>query len=471
MKRAFIALGWGVTSASEFDVGTDLFLLARDNRLFDLGLLIGAQVKTGESWFAEQERDESGSLIGWWFRDSNREHINYWLTHSLPHLVVLHDPRIDASYWVHVTPEAVLSTGKGAKVLVPRENTIDVEHRDALLAVAATVRPPSSWEGSAWTGAGNVAPTDLLRHALLVPRLVAPHRNAGLSRAIGPEQAVALLIEARQEEIDEFARRHSQVPTLAEAVHSPDWTWRFVVALSRRVTTGAVEQLLPFVEDAPDPPTRAAATVVAAAALLEQVRPDEALDLLRSTLDRDDNAPVDHAWLTVQHARACLDIGRIDAARSDAVQVQHVGLSHAGDVTATAIAGTAAGLLFTASDWGSGDVQEAITGQDTTAVWWRFQRVATGSNAVIEREFNTWARRSAVVFAAEDTANNRLFTAALLASHLGDHNAWRALDSLNARQALLRVSRASEPELARELLATCAGTVPTRHSTSQSDGS
>lgn len=94
-----------------------------------------------------------------------------------------------------------MSTGRGAKVLVPREYTIDLDHRNALLAVAATMRPPSAWEGSAWTGADNVVPADLLRLALLVPRLVAPHRDTGIRRAIGAEHAVALLVEARSEEI------------------------------------------------------------------------------------------------------------------------------------------------------------------------------------------------------------------------------------------------------------------------------
>ena len=453
MKHAFVSLGWGVATAPDDDVGTDLLLLVRDNRLFDMGLVVGAQVKTGDSYFDEPSRDESGSITGWWFRDSDREHVEYWLAHVLPHLIILHDPSSGMSYWAHVTQESVVSTGQGAKVFVPRENTIDEEHRDALLAVAATLRPAPAWEGSAWTGARDVASADLLRHALLVPRLVAPHRNAGVTQAVSAEQVIALLVDGRVDYIDLFASRHPQVPSLQEAANSPDWMWRFVGAFGVRVTSGGVDQLLPLVADAPNPPTRAAATIVAAATLLEQARPDEALVLLRTTLDRDDNAPVDHAWLTLQHARACLDVGQIDEARSAAVQAQQVRQSHANDVTATAIAGTAALLLFTASDWDSKDVQEAIVGVDTTAVWWRSQQAASGSNAVIEREFTMWTRRSAVVvIPGEDTANNRLFTASLLASHLGDHSGWCTLDSLNAKQWLLQLGRASEPDRACDLL-------------------
>lgn len=453
VKLAFTELGWAVATADQgSDLGTDMFLLARDNRLFDLGLLMGVQVKTGQSFFKSPERDESGEVIGWWFQ-GDRAHFDYWLSHSLPHLVVLHDPS-GSSYWAHVTDESVVSTGKGAKVLVPLENTIDDDHRNALLEVAATARPASTWEGSAWTGAGYVAPADLLRHALVVPRLVAPHPNAGFGQPVGAEQVVALLVQARLHDIERFAQKYPQVvPTSQAAADSPDWMWRFVNALSARITTDTIDPLLVLARDAPTPQTRAAATVAGAAALLEHARPDEALDLLQTALNRDDNAPVDHAWLTTQHARACLEVGRIDDARASALQVQEVRLGHASDVTATAIAGTAALLLFTMSDWGSGDTEQAVIGLDTTAVWWRFQHTAAGSSAGIEREFTSWSRRSATtVISGDDTANNQLFTAALLASHLGDHAAWRRLESLNVKQALLQLGRTSEPGRVSEML-------------------
>src|SRR5439155_1517079 len=107
---------------------------------FDPGLLIGAQVKTGDSYFKEPVVNESGVLTGWWFRDDDREHIDSWLAHSLPHLIVLHDENTPKSYWAHVTHDAVISTGKGAKVFVPVENTIDGSCRSALLEVASTQR-------------------------------------------------------------------------------------------------------------------------------------------------------------------------------------------------------------------------------------------------------------------------------------------------------------------------------------------
>lgn len=441
-------------------MGTDLFLLARDNRLFDVGLVVGAQVKTGRSFFRAPESDKDGAVVGWWYLDGRRKHIDYWLGHALPHLLVLHDPDTKISYWVHVTPEAVVPTrvghrtAKGAKILVPKANTVSVECRDALLAVAATLRPPSPWEGSAWTGARDLAPADQLRHALVVPRLVAPHRNTGVSRPITAAQMVALLTELRLHDVERFAEAHEEVPDPDTAGQVEDWTWRFAGAFTHRIRTGSADQLLGLVEDAPDPPSRSAAAVAAAAALLEQTRAREARQLLDDVLARDDNLPVDHAWLRVQHARACIELGDLHGARSSAVEAQQARLTNADDPTATAIAGVAAILLFRTADLRTGDVGQAVSGMDTLAFWWRYQRIATGAISVIEREFSEWAvegpRRVALI--DTDPGDGRLVGACLLASHAGDQPGWRALQSLYHRQELLRTDRGTDPAEVCDLL-------------------
>jgi len=110
-----------------------------------------------------------------------------------------------------------------------------------------------------------------------------------------------------------------------------------------------VDQLTTVIDDAPDPAARTAATVVAAAGLIEDGRPDDALPLLTAMMAHDAAEPVDHAWLTVQHARACVGVGRIDDVQTAMINVQPIRLTHPGDVTATAIAGAASQLLFSAS--------------------------------------------------------------------------------------------------------------------------
>lgn len=230
----FTRLGWGFAEITRHDNGSDLFLMARDARRFDLGLTVGAQVKAGPSYFGEPERDGAGQLQGWWFRDSDSRHVTDWLRHGLPHIVVMHDLDTRASYWVHVNAEAVVSTGAGSKILVPISNTVDEAHREDLLAVAATLRPAATWEGSVWEGVGSLPAVDRLRHALLVPRLIAPHPNAHPSAPIRPVQGVALLMQARLNDLAQFAKEHQEVPSLDKAVSSEDWTWRFVGLLGKR---------------------------------------------------------------------------------------------------------------------------------------------------------------------------------------------------------------------------------------------
>jgi hypothetical protein len=118
----------GVAENSRHDLGTDLFVLARDERLFDLGLVAGVQVKSGGNrsrYFRERVRDGNGELRGWWYRDDDRRHVDAWVSHALPHLIVLHNLDTRTSYWAHVTPETAVAAGQGAKVLVPKANTID----------------------------------------------------------------------------------------------------------------------------------------------------------------------------------------------------------------------------------------------------------------------------------------------------------------------------------------------------------
>jgi hypothetical protein len=148
VEKALSALNWAPLNTSKFDIGTDLVLMARDARMFDLGLYVGAQVKSGSSHFKKPAKD-GGEITGWWWYDPNPEkHLNVWASFPLPQLLILPDVDRDESYWVHVTPDRVRSTGKGAKILVPTSNTIDEEHFDELIAIAGSVRGKVDLEGA-----------------------------------------------------------------------------------------------------------------------------------------------------------------------------------------------------------------------------------------------------------------------------------------------------------------------------------
>lgn len=146
----FEDLGWGPIENKPHDLGTDIFVQVRE-RGFDLGSMVGVQVKTGPAYFKRHEGDPSAPE-GWWYAESTKDHFDYWTSHALPHLLVLHDHTANTSYWVHVTADGVVDTGRGARILVPSTNTLDANHRDELMAIAGTARADVPFEGTVWAG-------------------------------------------------------------------------------------------------------------------------------------------------------------------------------------------------------------------------------------------------------------------------------------------------------------------------------
>lgn len=441
----FERLGWGAIFNSRHDIGTDLLLSARTEQGVDLGLLVGAQVKTGRSFFASPTQPKRGEPEGWWFRDKSRKHVDSWAGHVLPHLIVLRDQEASCSYWAHVTQEAIKSTGRGAKVLIPKANRVDEANRGALVQVARSIGgSTSSWEQSAWEGMTPPA-TDAFRYALIAPRLLAPHPNLGFGEPITPEQGVALLVQGRARNYEAFAGRHESVPDLNGARVHANWKWRFVGALAHRILNEDPSALLDLINEAPDAGCRSAVTVAAACALLDKDRPDDALHLLETTISAGQMSPVDDAWLVVQRAQLCMEVGRIDEAREAALEVQKVRAKAPSDATAGALAGAAAALLFNVSPWESAELKNAISSGDTVVTWWRSQTVRRGLDALVERSFKEWARTRGVTIAAEDTVAVQLISASMLANHAADHGGWRHLAALAGEATLLELDRHADP--------------------------
>lgn len=128
--RVASALGWACREQpQELDTGVDVTIeVVRDDEA--TGILFGAQVKSGKSFFKEKTPD------GIIFRGKPK-HLDYWLRHSLPIAVILHDPGEDRCYWQHVTEENIERTQKGWKMAVPFSQQLDETNRPLLEGVAA----------------------------------------------------------------------------------------------------------------------------------------------------------------------------------------------------------------------------------------------------------------------------------------------------------------------------------------------
>ncbi|MFF0018080.1 DUF4365 domain-containing protein [Streptomyces sp. NPDC005374] len=387
----FEDLGWGPVENSQHDLGIDLFLQVRDERRFDRTVLMTAQVKAGPSYFESPQHDAAGNVIGWWYAESDARRFEDWVQHGLPHLLVLHDLEQRLSYWAQVTKDSIEPSGEGFKVLVPSSQRVERAQLPGLLDVAASAKTAWSLEGSAWSaGAKAVAPGRAVRHALIAPRLIAPHPNTGRDRVLEPEEAIALVSQGRA---DEFQFYLDANPALATLGQQTGWRWRFLHACLRALEDEDVTPLLELAADQTTrhhkhPYRRAAAAVACAVFLADAERWQEAEAVLE--VAGDDLPPVDHAWVLVHRALLAGERGEVARARTLAAECQRTVILDSDDITARAIAAAAAAFLFESSRWDIRDLKETLTIGDTASSWWRSQSVAWALTDHDRQVFLSW---------------------------------------------------------------------------------
>ena len=103
--------GWIFREQLKADMGIDAQVeICEDGK--PLGRLIALQIKSGKSWF------EEGTTEGFVFRGSPI-HLEYWLQHSLPVILVLYNPETEQAYWQVIVEKTVIRTGKDWKTIVP----------------------------------------------------------------------------------------------------------------------------------------------------------------------------------------------------------------------------------------------------------------------------------------------------------------------------------------------------------------
>lgn len=117
IENFFLKNGWIPRTILQSDVGLDMEIeIAEDG--IPTGQLIGVQIKTGASYFKEVSE---GNII---FRGSTT-HLEYWLNHTLPVLIILHNNATNQTIWQNITEKTVLRTAKSFKVLLPLTNELD----------------------------------------------------------------------------------------------------------------------------------------------------------------------------------------------------------------------------------------------------------------------------------------------------------------------------------------------------------
>jgi predicted RNA-binding Zn-ribbon protein involved in translation (DUF1610 family) len=121
-------LGW-LLRPQEVDYGIDAIIEVVIDGL-PTGKMIAAQIKSGPSYFKEANE------IAITFR-GKLAHLDYWLNHDLPVIVVLYDPKDRVAYWQSVTPSHIIRTPAAWKMSIPRNQQLEFGQAAPLEAIAA----------------------------------------------------------------------------------------------------------------------------------------------------------------------------------------------------------------------------------------------------------------------------------------------------------------------------------------------
>jgi Domain of unknown function (DUF4365) len=451
VEAEFRRLGWAAhKTAGGQDNGTD-FLVSPRERRWELGFYLGVQVKSGPSGF-ERPKRQGGKVTGWWYIDDDGEELGGWATYPTQQIVVLHDLESRASYWEHVRPEAIRSTGKGDKLFVPVTQMLDSKSEEKLRAVAASFGTRGSLEGT-WVEGYPISPPDRLRYALIAPRLLAPHPNFG-TKKLTAEQAIAMLTQVRVGELFRYAEEQKQVPRGRKALESRNWTWRFFGAFWCRVFEGEDGPLRQVLDEAKKKRERAAVLGCLSAQMIGAARPQDALALLEVELDADRLGAVDHGWLAVQRARALAELGETETAREGARRLTGLRTAAPRDQTAIAISASAAALFANLSEPGVEIATKTMKATDVPTGWFRAQTVRSGLKELFERSFEQGMQDERNKWSREDIAHNRLLAGALEASHAADQVGWANITGMLGRNEALELERGDDPGEAADAIET-----------------
>lgn len=146
--------------------------------------------------------------------------------------------------------------------------------------------------------------------------------------------------------------------------------WELFDALKHFLTHGDLSSFENMRTADQPPRLRAAATALWLAFLIERGQAAEAEQLASAIELVAFDDPVDQAWLRAHHARALLEVGRVDCALPLALKASAVGVLFPGDPTALAIRAAALALVLDC-DWTHDQGAQMVRSNDTAPAWWR----------------------------------------------------------------------------------------------------
>lgn len=121
IEQIFLEFKWIPRLILQSDVGIDMEVeICNEGR--PTGQLLGVQIKSGKSYF---ENNTDGNII---YRGS-KTHLDYWLNHSLPVIIVLYNPSNKQTVWQVIEKSRIEITPKAWKIKIPITQSLDISHK------------------------------------------------------------------------------------------------------------------------------------------------------------------------------------------------------------------------------------------------------------------------------------------------------------------------------------------------------
>lgn len=120
-------LGWIFREQPIVDLGIDAHMEFTAGGDQPTGQLVALQIKTGSSHF-RATRDA-------YVYRGKLKHLDYWLGHSLPVVLIAHLPATGETLWIQVTAQAITRTAKAWRIAIPKKNKLAREAGDELAKV------------------------------------------------------------------------------------------------------------------------------------------------------------------------------------------------------------------------------------------------------------------------------------------------------------------------------------------------
>lgn len=109
--------GWIEREQPISDFGVDMHVEIVDDGN-PTGQIFALQIKSGSSYFREE------TATGFIYRGDNR-HLEYWLSQSVPVLIILYEPESKSIFWEQVISSKVSKTESAWKIEIPKSNLLD----------------------------------------------------------------------------------------------------------------------------------------------------------------------------------------------------------------------------------------------------------------------------------------------------------------------------------------------------------